>query len=78
MQVTWSKIIFQNILSRGLFGEFLEFYRKGLMPLIIQINFQDWLFPDFLLPNLWWIEVDAKRQSIHFDDFYLPKTVIIL
>jgi hypothetical protein len=51
MQVSQSKFTVLKIMSRKIFGEFMEFFPKGLKSFKIQTKFKLNLFPDFFISN---------------------------
>jgi hypothetical protein len=54
-------------MSRKIFGEFLEFFLKGLNPFKIQTNFKYVFIPDFEFKFCWEFELLPKRKVATFE-----------
>jgi hypothetical protein len=64
--VSQSKFAVLKIISRKIFGEFREFFPKGLNPYKIQASLKFDLFPRFLIQNPEGFGSWAKNESCPF------------
>jgi hypothetical protein len=66
MQVSQSKLTVLKNISIKIFGEFMEFFPKGLDPFKIQIVF---CFPNFYFKFCWEFDLLFKRKVVPFEIF---------
>ncbi len=66
IQVSQYKFIVLKIMSIKIFGEFMEFFLKGLDPFQIQTKFKLDFLPEFLIQRLLGIWTSSQKESCSF------------